>query len=559
MTHRPFAALALFALAASLTAQAPGRAEPVDLDVVHRIRQEAMQNSKVMDHLFQLTDVTGHRLTNSPGYFAAANWVEKQLKEWGIEARQEKWGPYGRGWTFNHFSAEMIEPAYATLIGVPLAWTPGTNGKVSGEAMVASLQNDADLERYKGKLLGKIVLMGAGRDLVPPTVAAATRFSDQELQQLATAGPGRGGRGAPGTAALNAGRGSDGRGGAANATGTPPAGGANQFTNRLNKFLTEEGVLVAVRIGNNPSEAGNVFAQGGGSRNASDPAAPPIVALTPEHYNRILRLLDAKIPVKLEFDISTQFFDERTDSVNVIGEIPGKTKPDEVVMIGAHLDSWHGGTGATDNAAGSAVMIEVMRILKQLNLPMDRTVRLGLWSGEEQGLLGSRAYVDEHFSKRDMKVTEAHGKFAGYFNVDNGTGKIRGVYLQSNDAMRPIFEAWFKPFADLGASTISIRNTGGTDHQSFDAVGLPGFQFIQDRVDYNTRTHHSNMDVYDRVQADDLQQMAAIVASFVYNTATREQLLPRKPLPPPAPAPPPGGGRGGSGTPEPAPPKPVAQ
>lgn len=559
MTHRPLAALALFALAASVTAQAPGSAEPVDLDVVHRIRQEAMQNSKVMDHLFQLTDVVGHRLTNSPGYFAAANWVEKQLKEWGIEARQEKWGPYGRGWTFTHFSAEMVEPAHATLIGVPLAWTPGTNGKVSGELMVASLQNDADLERYKGKLAGKVVLMGVGRELAAPTQAAASRFSDQDLQQLTTAAPGgRGGRGAPGTAALNAGRGGDanGRGGApANA----PAGGGNanqQFTNRLNKFLTDEGVLVAVRIGNAPSEAGNVFAQGGGSRNASDPTPPPIVALTPEHYNRILRLLDAKIPVKLEFDIATQFFDERTDSVNVIGEIRGSTKPDEIVMIGAHLDSWHGGTGATDNAAGSAVMIEVMRILKQLNLPMDRTVRLGLWSGEEQGLLGSRAYVDEHFSKRDMKVTADHAKLSGYFNVDNGTGKIRGVYLQGNDAMRPIFEAWFKPFADLGASTISIRNTGGTDHQSFDAVGLPGFQFIQDRIDYNTRTHHSNMDVYDRVQADDLQQMAAIVASFVYNTATREQLLPRKPLPPPQPA---GGGRGGPGAPQPEPPKASAQ
>lgn len=538
MTHRPLAALALCALAATLTAQAPGSAEPVDLDVVHRIRQEAMQNSKVMDHVFQLTDVVGHRLTNSPGYFAAANWVEKQLKEWGIEARQEKWGPYGRGWDFTHFSAEMIEPAHATLIGVPLAWTPGTNGKVSGEVTIASMQNDADLEKYKGKLAGKIVLLGTGRDLVPPTVASSSRFTDQELQQLATAAPaGRGGRGAPGTAALNAGRGGPAAPGNALPANAPPANANQQFNTRLNKFLVDEGVLVAVRIGNTPSEAGTVFAQGGGSRNVSDPMPPPMVALTPEHYNRILRLLDAKIAVKLEFEIATQFFDDRLDSVNVIGEIRGQKKPDEVVMIGAHLDSWHGGTGATDNAAGSAVMIEVMRILKQLNLPLDRTVRLGLWSGEEQGLFGSRAYVDEHFSKRDMNVTADHAKFAGYFNVDNGTGKIRGVYLQGNDAMRPIFEAWFKPFADLGASTISIRNTGGTDHTNFDAVGLPGFQFIQDRVDYNTRTHHSNMDVYDRVQAEDLQQMAAIVASFVYNAATREQMLPRKPLPRPQPAP----------------------
>ena len=325
MTHRPFAALALCVLAATLTAQAPGSAEPVDLDVVHRIRQEAMQNSKVMDHLFQLTDVVGHRLTNSPGYFVAANWVEKQLKDWGLEAHQEKWGPYGRGWDFTHFSAEMIEPSHATLIGVPLAWTPGTNGKVTGEAMVASLQNDADLDKYKGKLAGKIVLLGTGRDLSPPTTAASSRFTDQELQQVAAAAPaGRGGRGVPGTAALNAGRGG-------NPVNAPPPNANQSFANRLNKFLLDEGVLVAVRIGNSPSEAGTVFAQGGGSRNISDPVPSPMVALTPEHYNRILRLLDAKIPVKLEFEISTQFFDDRTDSVNVIGEIRGNKKPDEVV------------------------------------------------------------------------------------------------------------------------------------------------------------------------------------------------------------------------------------
>jgi Zn-dependent M28 family amino/carboxypeptidase len=246
----------------------------------------------------------------------------------------------------------------------------------------------------------------------------------------------------------------------------------------------------------------------------------------------------------MQFDIQAKFLDDRTDSVNVIGEIPGGRKRDEVVMIGAHLDSWQGGTGATDNAAGSAVMMEVMRILKTLNLPLDRTVRLALWSGEEQGLLGSKAYVKEHFANvEDMKLKPEHSKLAGYFNVDNGSGKIRGVYLQGNDAMRPVFEAWFKPFQDLGASTISIRNTGGTDHQSFDAVGLPGFQFIQDPLEYNALTHHSNMDVYDRVQRDDMAQMAAIVTSFVYNAANREQILPRKPLPKAQPP----QGRGGPG------------
>src|SRR5581483_10282585 len=240
----------------------------------------------------------------------------------------------------------------------------------------------------------------------------------------------------------------------------------------------------------------------------------------------------------LELEIQAKFLDDRTDSVNVVGEIPGTRKRAEGVMIGAHLDSWHGGTGATDNAAGSAVMIEVMRILKTLNLPMDRTVRMALWGGEEQGLLGSRAYVKEHFADREtMKLRPEHAKLAGYFNYDNGTGKIRGIYLQGNDMVRPIFEAWMQPFKDLGMTTGSIRNTGGTDHQSFDAVGLPGFQFIQDPIEYNTRTHHSNMDVYDRVQPGDLMEASAIMAAFVYHAAMRDEMLPRKPLPKPQPDP----------------------
>jgi len=544
MKFQPLTPFVFAALATAAMAQAPARVESVDLDVVHRIKEEAITNSKVMNSVFQLTEVVGHRLTNSPGYFAAASWTEKQLKDWGIDAHQEKWGPYGRGWTFTHFSAHMLEPAAATLIGVPLAYTPGTKGKVSGEVMAVAMANDADLERYKGRIKGKILLMNPGREVVAPTRIASARYTDQELQALTVPAAGRGAT-VPGTAAIAAGRGAvnnagEGRGRGGNEgrnNATPAITPAQQFTNKLNKFLVDEGVLVVVRIANNPSDAGNVFAQAGGPRDPKDPLPPPTVAILPEHYNRVLRLLDEKIPVKLEFEIEAKFYDDRTDSVNVIGEIPGGSKRDEVVMIGAHLDSWHGGTGATDNAAGSAVMLEVMRILKTLKLPMDRTVRIALWGGEEQGLLGSRAYVNEHFSARDMKVTGEHAKLSGYFNVDNGSGKIRGVYLQGNDRMRPIFEQWLKPFADVGAQTISIRNTGGTDHTNFDAVGLPGFQFIQDGLDYNTRTHHSNMDVYDRVQREDLQQIATIVASFVYNTATRPDLLPRKPLPAPAPTP----------------------
>jgi carboxypeptidase Q len=520
--------------------------ERVDLNAIHKIREEALQNSKVMDHVFQLTDVYGPRLTNSPGFFGAADWIVKQLKEWGIEGHQEKWGPFGRGWTFTHFSANLIEPQYAPLIGFPLAWSPGTNGAVAGEAMVANIAAETDFDRYKGKLRGKVVFMGVGRELTMITTSQGQRYTDDELARLSLAADGGGRGGAPGTAALGDGRGGrGGRGGQAGPAGQP--GGQNaqqQLRNRINQFLKDEGVAVVVRLGGAQSSGGTVFGQDAGSRDSKDPLPPPSVVLTPEHYNRVLRLLDNKIPVKLEFEIQAKFLDDRTDSVNVIGEIPGGRKRDEIVMIGAHLDSWHGGTGATDNAAGCAVMIETLRILKTLNLPMDRTVRMALWSGEEQGLLGSRAYVTEHFGDRaDMKLKPEHAKLAGYFNVDNGSGKIRGVYLQGNDAMRPVFEAWFKPFQDLGAGTISIRNTGGTDHQSFDAVGLPGFQFIQDGLEYNSRTHHSNMDVYDRVQRADMAQMAAIVASFVYNAANRDEMLPRKPLP--KPQPPAQDGRGG--------------
>lgn len=524
----------LIAAAAAVFAE-----EPVNLDAVHRIRQEAFQNSHVMDHVFQFTDVAGARLTNSPGFFKAAAWATKQLQEWGLEARQEKWGPFGRGWTYTRFSAHMLEPAPAQFIGAPLAWTPATNGKITGEVMVADMQNDSDLERYRGRLKGKIVFLGAGRELALRTAPVATRYTDQELAQIAQAAPGRGGRGGrggpPGTTALNAGRG---RG--ATQAGAAPGGNQN-FTNRLNEFLVREGVAVLVRNGEAGSEGGALFARSGGPRDTNAPLPPPSIALATEHYNRVLRLLDAGIPVKMEVAVEAQFFDP-VDSVNVIADLPGTSKRDEVVMIGAHLDSWHAGTGATDNAAGSAVVMEVMRILKQLKLPMDRTVRMALWGGEEQGYLGSRAYVKEHFADRtDMKVKPEHAKLSGYFNVDHGSGRIRGVYLQGNDAMRPVFEAWMKPVADLGVTAISIRDTNGTDHQAFDEVGLPGFQFIQDWLDYNTRTHHSNMDVYDRVQREDLQQIAAVLATFVYHAATRPELLPREPLPPPAP------GRGGRG------------
>jgi carboxypeptidase Q len=496
--------------------------ERADLFTINEIKTEAFDNSKVMDHMFYLTDVHGPRLTGSPGYQGAADWVVSRLKEYGlVNVHQEKWGPFGRGWTNTHYEAHLLEPGYAPLIGFPLAWTASTPGTVSGQPMLAVIKTDADFDKFRGKLKGLIVMTDAPKDLAFPTTPQGHRMTDAELSAEALAQePGARGFGPrpPGQPVLSP------------EEARKEREDRRKFREKTLTFLHDEGAVLAISYGQN-GEAGTVFASQGGPYEADKPLAIPMVALTPEHYNRIARLLNHKIPVKVAFNIQNQLVDQPA-TVNVVGEIPGTSKKDEIVMLGAHLDSWHGATGATDNAAGSAVMIEAMRILKTLNVKMDRTVRIALWSGEEEGLLGSKAYVKEHFADLEtMKLTSEHSKLSGYFNYDNGTGKIRGIYLQGNDMVRPIFETWMAPFKDLGATTVSIRNTGGTDHLSFDAIGLPGFQFIQDPMDYSTRTHHSNMDTYDRIQPGDLMQASAIIASFVYETAVRPEMLPRKPLP----------------------------
>jgi carboxypeptidase Q len=510
--HKPTLFLITAGMAAFLATPVAFAEERVDLDTVHRIKAEAFENSKVMDHLFYVSDVYGPRLTNSTGFFAAADWVVKTLGEWGIPAHQEKWN-YGRGWNYTHFEAHLIEPQYAPLIGFPTAWTAGTNGLVSGEVVMATLASESDLEANKGKLKGKIVLLTPGPELKMRIEPLGRRLTDADLANLAIAPmPVIGGRG----------------GARANAR---PA------QTQIIDFLRQEAPLVIVRPGIGASEGGTVFSGvGAGTWDPKVAPLPASVLLTPEHFNRVVRLLQHKIPVKMEFDIRTNF-DERTDAVNVIGQIEGARKKDEIVMIGAHLDSWQGGTGATDNGAGSAVMLEAMRILKTLNLKLDRSVRIALWSGEEENVLGSTAYVKQHFADRaTMKPSDEHAKLDAYFNVDEGSGKIRGVNLQGNDALRPILTEWLKPFADLGATTVSNRAPGSSDHVPFDAVGLNGISFIQDPLEYAARTHHSNMDVYDRVQSADLAQMAAIVASFVYDAANREEMLPRVPMPKAQPA-----------------------
>ena len=551
--------LVSFALAAGLLicSQWAAAADSSDLAVVNRIRQEAMERSRVMEHLFFLTDVHGPRLTSSPGFESAAQWVADQSKQWGLaNVALEKWGPFGRGWAASRFAVHLVEPQYSTLIGAPIPWSPPTKGVISGTPMLAPLRPDNDLDKYKleleryyseyrGRLRDQIILFRDPRRLELQTEAPSRRFSPAELSERALApdpiepipidpeNPV-----IPADPSLRQ-----------RFNAYAPSYFSDRLRkqrevlfNELNKFLVDEGVRLVIYPTN--GDGGTIFpATGGFSYKPDAQLPPPSLGLTPEHYNRIARLLERQQPVRIEAEIAATYFDDTTDSLNVVAEIPGGSKPDELVIIGGHLDSWDFATGATDNAAGCAVMMEVMRILKTLDLKMDRTVRMVLWGGEEQGLLGSRAYVKEHFADpATMQLQPEHGRVSAYYNMDNGSGKIRGVYLQGNDMVRPAFDAWLSPFRDLGATTLAIRNTGGTDHLSFDAVGIPGFQFIQDPLEYNSRTHHTNMDVYDRVQAPDLMQAAAIIASFVYHTANRPEMLPRKTLPQPQPKDPAGSG-----------------
>jgi carboxypeptidase Q len=516
----------LCTLVAALLAQ-----EKVDLAVVNEIKGEAFQNSQVMDHLFYLTDVYGPRLTNSPGHRAAAEWIVKRLQSYGLQnVHLEKWSDFGQSWKLTHFSAHLLEPQYQPLIGFPLAWTPGTGGVVTGEPVLAVINSEADFDKFRGKLKGKVVLTMEPKQIEPITEPMSRRWTNEELAARANViDPSRTNLFGPAPAAAR--------------PATPPLSREETAArkNKINQFLKDEGALVVLQYGSN-GDGGTVFATAGGSRDPKDPIPPPMVAITPEHYNRIARLMEHKIPVKLEFDIRTEFMNDTTDSFNVVGDIPGTTKKDELVMLGAHLDSWHGATGATDNGTGSSVAIEAVRILKALNLPMARTVRIALWGGEEEGLLGSIAYVQEHFANRNtMQPSADYSKLSAYYNDDTGTGRFRGISVGGNDMVKPIFEAWLEPFHDLGATVVlgvtsppTVR-PGGTDHTSFTWIGLPGFSFVQDPMEYGTRTHHSNMDFYDRVQKGDVMQASAIMAWFVYNTAVRPEMLPRVPMPKPLP------------------------
>ncbi len=596
------------------TTQAP-RAEPAKaapVDPIDRIKEEALNKSQVMATLSYLTDVIGPRLTASPNMKRANEWTKDKLASWGLEnAHLEKWGTFGKGWELKKFSIQVVEPQCVPLIAFPKAWSPGVTGPVVGEVFdLDSVKTEADLDKLKGKLKGAFVMLGPPIPVEAHFDALGSRLTDKELLDLANAAEAAGRRPrqrpqAAATPAPTAGPVPD------NTPGTPPAanpapapaaaapaqprpggpfgrGGQMtaeqrarlQFQRKKMTFAMEEGAA-AILDGSNLGDGGTLFVAqatvptgalpgeagaGPATRRVSayDKDAGkllPQITVSKEHYNRLLRMLRQGEHVKIALDLAVEFHDD-VDTFNTVAEIPGTDLKDEIVMLGGHMDSWHSGTGATDNAAGVSVAMEVVRILKALDLKPRRTIRIALWSGEEQGLMGSAAYVKEHFGQRGdgtragmgggggfggggaplPKVTPKpdYDKFSAYFNLDNGTGKIRGIYLQGNEAARNVFRPWLTPFREMGASTITISNTGGTDHQSFDGIGLPGFQFIQDVVEYDTRTHHSNQDLYDRIQADDMKQAAAIMAAFVYNTANRDEKLPRKPAnptPPTSPTP----------------------
>ena len=544
--HTPFTALrpgrmgrlaltlALLAAAGSVGAQ-----ERVDLAAISKIKEEGFQRSQVMDITSWLTDVHGPRLTGSPITKAAGDWTIAKMKEWGVtNPRYEWWDNFGRGWVNERMVAQVVSPVPFPVIAYPTAWSPSTPAPVTTEVVLVPLSGTptaAEFAPFRGKLRGKIVITANAPNVGALFTAPGSRFTVQSLDcRVNPAAPG---------CETGRGRGGGGGGGGGRGAGAPVDSTSRRVS--LAQCFLDEGIAAILTPGN--GNGGNVFTNNGLSRAVNAPPAPPTVFVSAEHYGRIHRILQKNIPVRMELDVRNKFYDADLRSFNIVGELPGTDKRDEVVMLGAHFDSWHAATGATDNAAGSAVMLEAMRILKATGLPLRRTVRIGLWTGEEQGLIGSARYVAQHFARRDsagMHPTPDHAKFAAYYNVDNGTGAIRGIYLQGNTAAGPVFAEWMKA---LDSDSISVRhiiegNTGGTDHQSFDAVGLPGFQFIQDPVEYGTRTHHTSQDLYERIQPVDMRHNAVAVATFVYLTANRDQLIPRKPMPAGG-----GGGRGGGG------------
>lgn len=519
-----FTTLLMLLAPSALLAQ---RSEKIDTAAISRIKDEGLKRSQVMDILSMLTDVHGPRLTNSTGYKQAATYAKTSLEAWGVQnVHFDIWDEdFGRGWQLKKFSLQSVAPVYSSIIAYPKAWSPGIKGTIQAEVVYLDIKKEEDLAQYKGRLKGKIVLFSLPTPVRPSFKPDATRLTDSTLLQYANAEASE-------------------LGGRRYQAATEPQRLAYLKWDLCQKegaiavleasIRLEDGTLMAAAA-TVPYPAETPVSKRLTSYHPNVPKILPQVVVAAEHYNRMVRQIQKGQTVKLELSLETEFTPS-APGYNVIGEIPGTDLKDEVVMIGAHLDSWHSGTGTTDNAVGSAVMMEAMRILKTLNGAPRRTIRIALWGGEEQGLIGSKSYVKRTFGERvdksypydSIRLKPAGEKFSVYFNMDNGTGKFRGIFMQGNENVRPVFSSWFKPFEKMGASTLSLRNTASTDHIPFDAIGLPAFQFIQDPIEYSTRTWHSSMDVYDKASEPDLKHNAVIIASFAWNAANRDGQMPRK-------------------------------
>jgi carboxypeptidase Q len=548
-------------------------AEPTPAEAIARIKEQGLTtNSQIMATLSYLSDVIGERLTGSPNLQRANQWTKMKLESWGLtNAHLEPWGPFGRGWELKHFSAQIVEPQVFPLIAYPQAWSPGLNRPLTANVVYLGGVATSNLDSYKGKLAGAIVLVSPMHEVVPRLESLFSRQSESNLTRLAHLS---------GDADRSRGR---------------PGGGTNRFAGNPNRprpgrllaFLQKEKVGLVVNE-SSQGAGGTVFVQsatvpstnntgfGFGARGGPSayslnaPAMPPQITLAAEDYNRLVRMLQQGVKLKMEVDLKVKYYTDDPMAYNTIAEIPGTDLKDQIVMLGGHMDSWQAGTGATDNGAGVAAAMEAVRIIEAAHLHPRRTIRIALWTGEEEGLLGSKAYVSNHFGSygtnappgrfRDRRAFDADAgastasvgstnsanatneppppkflpgpefdKLSVYFNLDNGAGKIRGIYLQGDEAAGPLFTKWLEPFHSEGAETVTVSRTGSTDHVSFDNVGVPGFQFIQDSLEYSTMSHHSNEDVFDRIQEGDLKQAATIMAAFVYNAAMIDEKIPRKP------------------------------
>ncbi|NQY64714.1 MAG: M20/M25/M40 family metallo-hydrolase [Alteromonadaceae bacterium] len=504
-----------------------------DLDVANKIRSEGFYNSEVMHTLERLTDDIGPRLSGSPQMKKANHWTLKKLEKWGLQNAYLDPFDFGRGWSHDSASISLISPRDVSLHGIPVAWTPGTKGTITGDVIMFEASSEADLTKYKGKLAGKIIMMGLGRNIEAPENSVFKRYDSGELSKLKDFDVNDPASHSPWVTADR----------------RDSSMQRYNFRQTLKTFLKAEKVSGVIYRSWRQGGLINVF---GRDHRVGNTFPVPAIIIEAEHYNLLSRMIDNDKTPKISLNINARFHDEDRNAYNTIAEIPGSDKDAGIVMVGAHLDSWHGSDGAVDNGAGVAVAMEAVRILSELEIKPKRTIRIALWSGEEQGLFGSASYVEKYLATRPkpadkneralpsylwkdqgwpIEVKPAHDKFSVYFNMDNGSGRFRGIYTEGNVAVKSTFSSWFDPYSDLSTGTITNQSTSGTDHESFDDVGLPGFQFIQDELDYSSRLHHTHLDSLDHVVESDLKQASVILAGFLYEAAMADERMPRKPMP----------------------------